>query len=485
MTTNGSGWIVIDPVDDKYAGEYFLLTAKTNLAAGTDVTIQTWPITDNPVNRSDASGGVGAGFHTPVMKGNAGENVITGVIDSRKFRPEPYFIVMFNDSAGVSACTWYNVSIAPEENPTISPSRSFNESGTLMDRNSSGSWIAIEPVPDTCLGDIIIISGSTNLPAGENLSLAIRTTDFHGCQKTIYPCYYPDTVNAVCCTGGFNRAVPIIPGMRGINTWSFAVNTSEYDFRPESYVVYAESEKTYGMQIFKMLEKQKPSGPWIAVDPVPHHYLGDTITFRGTTNLEPGELINIRISEGVATCAKCRERTDSVNGCCGDFNRMVVISQGVCGNNLWSLYVNTSYYDFHADEDYWIGMSGRNHRVGNSSFFTVSGIPRPNLTLNLPENDTGGFALRFSGRSNTGTGPDEKLLLTVSSDSGRGASFMVPVYWNGTGYSWNFTVNKSAIVPYNFLTVNVTSATSPAVRIERTFMYTNEPAYYPYNPVSP
>jgi len=224
---------------------------------------------------------------------------------------------------------------------------------------------------------------------------------------------------------------------------------------------------------------------FISIDPIPVHRLGDTIMFSGSTNLEPGELIAIRISEGVAMCVKCREQTDSVNGCCGDFTRTVIIREGVCGNNLWSLDVNTSNYDFHADSDYWIGTSGKPYRVGNSSYFTVSGIPRTNLTLNLPENDAGGFALRFSGRSNTGNGPDERLLLTFSSDSGKKVSSTVPVYRNGTGYSWNFTVTKAAIVPYNFLTVNVTSATSPEIRIERVFMYSNEPAYYPYVPYSP
>ncbi len=225
---------------------------------------------------------------------------------------------------------------------------------------------------------------------------------------------------------------------------------------------------------------------FISIDPIPVHHLGDTITFRGTTNLEPGELITLRISEGVVMCAKCRgDFADSVVGCCGEFNRMVAVTEGVCGNNRWLLDVDTAGHDFHADGDYWIGVNGRNNGLMNSSMFTVSGIPRPNLTLNLPENDAGGFALRFSGRSNTGNGPDEKLLLTVSSDSGRGVSFIVPVYVNGTGYYWNFTVNKAVIVPYNFLTVNVTSATSPEISIVRTFMYTNEPMYFPYNPNGP
>jgi len=64
-------------------------------------------------------------------------------------------------------------------------------------------------------------------------------------------------------------------------------------------------------------------------------------------------------------------------------------------------------------------------------------------------------------------------------------SSTVPVFQNGTGYPWNFSLKKSDIVPYNFLSVNVSSATSPEIIIRRTFLYNNEPAYYPYNPYSP
>jgi hypothetical protein len=606
MTTNGMGWIVIDPVGDKHTGEYFLLTAKTNLSAGTDVTVQTWPLSYNPVNRSDASGGVGAGFLTRVMKGNDGENVITGVIDSRKFRPEPYFIVVFNDSASVSACTWYNVSIAPEENPTISPSRSFNESGIIMNGNSSGFRIAIEPVPDTRLGDIITFHGTTNLPAGENFTLGIVTASFCPNQKIIYPCKNPDTVNAICCSGGFNRTVAIFPDHGGINTWSFTVNTSEYDFRPGQYVVSAESGKTYGVQLFTILEQSNfsvlwisadplpppcpgdtitfhgttnlpvgesittrifkarykctqcprkndsvdgccgdqiplsvmvkpgdrgintwsrevntsaydfsagdyqidigepsrgiwnssgfailetpdPSRPWIAIDPTPHHYLGDTITFQGRTNLAPGETITTAVySAEFAPCPKsfgnCR---DNVTPCCGGYSDIVSVLAGTCGINTWSWDVRTAEHGFRPDGEYLITASGRNSAVENTSLFTVSGLPRSNLTLNLPVNDPDGNALRFSGQVNTGNGPEEILLLTVSSDSGKKVSSTVPVYRNGTGYSWNVSLKKSDIVPYNFLSVNVSSATRPEISIQRTFLYNNEPVYYPYNPYGP
>jgi hypothetical protein len=229
------------------------------------------------------------------------------------------------------------------------------------------------------------------------------------------------------------------------------------------------------------------SSPFIDISPATHHYLGDIITFNGTTNLAPGEMIRVSIYEDVFhTCPKSLEMChDSVQHCCDGHGAIIPVIPGTCGINTWSWDVDTSQYGFEPDGEYIISAIGRNGAVENSSFFIVSGMPEPNLTLNLPENDAGGFALRFYGQANTGNGPDEKLILTVSSDSGRGASFIAPVYLNGTGYFWNFTVNKSVIVPYNFLTVNVTSATSPAIRIERTFMYDNEPAYYPYNPVSP
>jgi len=488
-SVNGSKWIVIEPISDKKVGEKITVTAKTNLSSGTWVSARTWPYTYNPVNRTDASGssGISGGADTTVKEGNAGVNTIVFVADSKNFRPEPYIITFINDTEHVSACTWFNVSIAPEENPTISPSRSFNESGIIMNRNSTGFWIAIEPVTDTCLGDITSISGTTNLSVGENFSLAIRTTDFHGCQKTIYPCKYPDTVNAVCCSGGFNRTVTVIPGTGGTNIWLFSVNTSDFDFMPGLYGVYAKSGTAYTEQLFTILEQAKSSPAWIAVDPVSHYYLGDTITFQGRTNLPPGEFIETAVYSGeFIPCPKSTRNCQSnVTPCCGGYSAIVPVLAGTCGINTWSWDVSTSQHGFRADGEYIISASGRNGAVDNFSIFTVSGIPKSNVTLNLPANDPNGNALRFSGQANTGNGPEEILLLTVSSDSGKKVSSTVPVYRNGTGYSWNVSLKMSDIVPYNFLTVNVSSQTSPDIRIERTFLYNNEPAYYPYNSQSP
>jgi hypothetical protein len=227
------------------------------------------------------------------------------------------------------------------------------------------------------------------------------------------------------------------------------------------------------------------------ISPVSHHYIGENITFHGTTNLPKGEAILLHIFSGeFVPCPKSTAGCEGqVRPCCGGFGDEVPVIAGPCDISSWSWDVNTSQHGFYPDGDYFIEAYGKGGLVGNSSFFTVSGIPQPNLTLNLPENDPNSNAfltsLLLSGQVNTGNGQDELLLLTVSSDSGKKVSFTIPVFQNETGFYWNFSLKKSEILPYNFYTVNITSMNKPKIGITRTFLYNNEPMYYPYNPYSP
>jgi hypothetical protein len=227
--------------------------------------------------------------------------------------------------------------------------------------------------------------------------------------------------------------------------------------------------------------------PFILINPVSHSYIGENITFGGTTNLPHGETILLQIYSGDSVpCPKSTAGCEGqVRPCCGGFSDTVPVITGPCGISSWSWGVNTSQHGFQADNGYILTSSGRNGIVMNNSFFIVSGIPQPNLTLNLPENDPNSNALQLSGQVNTGNGPDERLLLTVSSDSGKNVRFTIPVAHDGNGYSWNFSLKKTEILPYNFYTVNITSMNNPQIGIIRTFLYNNEPQYYPYNPYSP
>lgn len=258
--------------------------------------------------------------------------------------------------------------IPPLLSPTVTPV--VTPVPVITHKPVNGSFITIDPVPDHYLGETITFTGTTNLLAGENLSLIIRTTDFHGCQKTIYPCKNPDTVNAICCMGGFTRTVTVIPGNNGINTWIFSVNTSDVDFMAGSYVVNVGSGMVYGNKIFTILEKLKPSDYWLYITSIVISDKVNIMLVQGTTNLPRGENLMVWIGqEAYHTCPKMplNSCNNSVSACCGGIIRAAYVQQGNKGINTWSLTLNTSQHGFRQGDEYEIQVSSPDFQLVNAS----------------------------------------------------------------------------------------------------------------------
>jgi hypothetical protein len=239
----------------------------------------------------------------------------------------------------------------------------------------NSSEITIDPIPDHYLGDTVSFSGTTDLPTGENITLYIFSASIRGCTKNSPPCK-PDTVNRVCCTGeSFHRSVTITPGSDGINTWSFSINTSEYDFVPDVYEVGTVSGKTVEQGFFRIAERPEPAGFWITIEPIPEVQIGDMVTLSGETNLSAGEKVTIWIGqEAYHTCPKIAEGSciDSVKACCSGILRTVAIEQGRPGINTWSLVLDSSGHDFAQGVRYEISVSTRDGLVENASWFVLT-----------------------------------------------------------------------------------------------------------------
>jgi len=223
--------------------------------------------------------------------------------------------------------------------------------------------------------------------------------------------------------------------------------------------------------------------PEITIDPISNHTLGDTITFGGTTNLDPGELLDFRISGGFPTalgypppCAKCQEIiNDSVETCCGTgFERQVEVMPGRCGINTWSVEVDTSHHDFAAGRTYLVTAYGRNESVWNvSSFNILLAVQKPDpfhyVTINQPVASPNENAIHLSGTASTDFGPNDKFLVQITSDSGATVSSVVPAVFEGTGYGWNYTVSMSALSPLKSYAVNITSVNNARIRNSSVF----------------
>jgi hypothetical protein len=115
---------------------------------------------------------------------------------------------------------------------------------TQCPQENSTRFINISPVPDHYFGDLITINGTTNLPAGDRITLTIIENTQHPCNKGICN----DSVR-YCC-GTFQRTVAVRSGGNGINTWSLDVNTSQHEFDSYSYIVSA-SERNYQIETIR------------------------------------------------------------------------------------------------------------------------------------------------------------------------------------------------------------------------------------------
>jgi hypothetical protein len=104
--------------------------------------------------------------------------------------------------------------------------------------------------------------------------------------------------------------------------------------------------------------------PWIIINPISNHVIGDVFEINGTTNLGIDEKLQIMIHgrpipvpyPGVSVPSK------GLSGLCK-------VQQGDCGVNIWSYSANTSGFN---TPDYLVSVGTENGTVVNFTLFSVS-----------------------------------------------------------------------------------------------------------------
>ena len=139
------------------------------------------------------------------------------------------------------------------ELPGITPCPPVTGAGNV----SNVPIITIDPVADHAAGDWITFTGTTNLAAGENLSLTVMSSDLHPCAKSETP---PSGDSVDPCSGGVTATVPVRPGRCGANTWSYTVDTSQHGFQPGSQyllIVTGRQDQAVNTTLFTLLDLLK------------------------------------------------------------------------------------------------------------------------------------------------------------------------------------------------------------------------------------
>lgn len=218
--------------------------------------------------------------------------------------------------------------------------------------------ITIDPISWHNVGEQFLITGTTKLPANQEILIEVMTEDFMSLKS------HPKNIF------GQTGTVRSTTDPDGIGQWEYQVNTSGWV--PDKYLVkvtpVSENVVPYFTDRFYLLSQEDATAirqlP-VTVDPVPYHYDGETFPIAGNTTLPRGQELTVSVMPGSSL------RMDSAIVSQGNETVGVVgktrVESGSNGVNRWSFYLNTTDLD---STTYIIDIfSASGDRVGRGVFF--------------------------------------------------------------------------------------------------------------------
>lgn len=196
--------------------------------------------------------------------------------------------------------------------------------------------ITIDPISWYSAREQFLITGTTLLPADQEILVEVMTADFLSRKSR------PGNVF------GQTGTVRSKTGPDGIGRWEYPVNTN--DWVPGKYLVQvthrSENATLHFTHHFYLISSKEATAirqlP-VTVDPVPSHYDGETFLIGGNTTLLPGEELTISLVPGSFP------RMDRDTAQPDTMRENVVgktrVEPGRNGVNRWSLNLNTTGLD--------------------------------------------------------------------------------------------------------------------------------------------
>jgi hypothetical protein len=201
----------------------------------------------------------------------------------------------------------------------------------------SAPFITFDPIGDKNIGDLLIISGTTNLP--ERSSIYLSMANGEGDAKTIA-----------------NKQV--LSGTNGINRWKFAIDTG--GFRPGSYKLTVTTQKK-GVEAFAQFSLKgtylgtdnptfysgvasgSPGAPTISVQPVGDHQQGEVFLISGSTTLAAGTILMFQVYPDYFEDKSKRSATSAASPSSIAGDTIVIRSTG--STHKWSCALDTGGYE--------------------------------------------------------------------------------------------------------------------------------------------
>jgi len=181
-----AGGILIDPILDTTAGETLVITGKTNLSAGTALTVKVLPVVMEGSRITGDYKNPEREAETTVIRGSGLNNRFSVSLDTRLLSVSDH-IVTISDGT-VTGTALFNI---------------LAGTGTANPGTATGTYIRIDPIADKTTGDLLIVSGATNFPNGTILMVQVGSPGI-----------------------GFGSDTMVRTGTGGVNRYSMPADTS-------------------------------------------------------------------------------------------------------------------------------------------------------------------------------------------------------------------------------------------------------------------
>ncbi|GAB6286258.1 MAG: hypothetical protein STSR0009_24590 [Methanoregula sp.] len=193
--------------------------------------------------------------------------------------------------------------------------------------------ITIDPISWHSVGEPFLITGTTRLPADQEILIEVMTEDFMSLKSS------PKIIF------GQTGTVRSTTDPDGIGRWKYPVNTSGWV--PDTYLVtvtpVSEDVVLYSTEHFYLLSQEDGTAirqlP-VKVDPVPSHYDGEMFLVGGNTTLPPSQELIISIAPGsfLWTDDTMAPYGNATTGMLGKTR----VEPGDHGVNRWTFTLNTT-----------------------------------------------------------------------------------------------------------------------------------------------
>jgi hypothetical protein len=209
---------------------------------------------------------------------------------------------------------------------------------SLPTPDPSTPYISIDPVGEKNLGDLIVISGITNLP--EHTMIFLYRADGTSGEETLMA----------------NK--PVLAGPGGINRWKFALDSSGYSPGTRYYTVSnGKKDVSESVQVtlrgtargaitpifYAGAATGTDGAPVITVQPIGDRKQGDVFLISGTTTLPEGTLLMYKVYPDYFEDPSKRSAASTArpSGIAGD----TIVTRGDGATNKWSCALDTGGYE--------------------------------------------------------------------------------------------------------------------------------------------